>query len=117
METLSGLCHSVPKREGGPVLALFCLHCLDNEFDGAARRAEARPAHLQWAAGLGPIVRMAGPLLDSDGKMVGSVFLIEAESLDDAKAINAADPYSKAGVFGKVTINETRWAIGEGKPA
>ena len=70
METLSGLCHSVPKREGGPVLSLFCLHCLDNEFDGAARRAEARPAHLQWAAGLGPIVRMAGPLLDSDGKML-----------------------------------------------
>ena len=33
------------------------------------------------------------------------------------QALNAEDPYSKAGVFGKVTINETRWAIGEGKPA
>jgi uncharacterized protein len=31
-------------------------------------------------------------------------------------ALNADDPYSKAGVFGQVTINETRWAIGEGKP-
>ena len=49
--------------------------------------------------------------------MVGSVFLIEADSLAAAKALNAADPYSKAGVFGKVIINETRWAIGEGKPA
>jgi len=98
-------------------LALFCLHCLDNETDGAARRAEARPAHLQWAAGLGQVVRMAGPLLDSQGRMVGSVFLIEAESLAAVTALNAEDPYSKAGVFGRVTINETRWAIGEGKPA
>ncbi len=97
-------------------MALYCLHCLDNETDGAARRASARPAHLEWAAGLGPVVRMAGPLLDPDGKMVGSVFLIEAASLAEAKALNAEDPYSKAGVFGRVTINETRWAIGEGKP-
>ncbi|HAY05069.1 MAG TPA: hypothetical protein DCY26_00235, partial [Hyphomonas sp.] len=50
------------------------------------------------------------------GAMIGSVFLLEAESLEAAKALNAQDPYSKAGVFGRVTINETRWAIGEGKP-
>jgi uncharacterized protein len=117
MESPVWLCHSLRNTRRRPVLALFCLHCLDNEIDGAARRAEARPAHLQWAAGLGSPVRMAGPLLDSEGRMVGSLFLIEAESLAAAKAINAADPYSKAGVFGKVTINETRWAIGEGKPA
>jgi uncharacterized protein len=97
-------------------MPLFCLHCLDNETDGAARRAAARPAHLEWAAGLGPVMRMAGPLLDPDGKMLGSIFLIEADSLAAAKALNAEDPYSKAGVFGRVTLHETRWAIGEGKP-
>jgi uncharacterized protein YciI len=59
---------------------------------------------------------MAGPLLNADGAMVGSVFLLEAESLEAARAINAADPYTKAGVFGRITIHETRWAIGEGKP-
>ncbi len=98
-------------------MPLFCLHCLDNEADGAARRAAARPAHLEWAAGLGAVVRMAGPLLDPEGKMIGSVFLIEADSLAAARALNAEDPYSRAGVFGTVIINETRWAIGEGKPA
>ena len=67
-------------------MALFCLHCLDNETDGAALRAAARPAHLEWAGGLGPIVRMAGPRLDSEGRMVGSVFLIEAGSLAAARA-------------------------------
>ena len=97
-------------------MPLYCLHCLDNETDGAARRAAARPEHLAWAAGIGPALRMAGPLLSESGAMIGSVFLLEAESLEAAKALNAQDPYSKAGVFGRVTINETRWAIGEGKP-
>jgi len=97
-------------------MPLYCLHCLDHETDGAARRAATRPAHLEWAAALGSVVRMAGPLLDSEGAMVGSVFLIEAASLDAARALHADDPYTKAGVFGHVTLNETRWAIGEGKP-
>jgi uncharacterized protein YciI len=60
---------------------------------------------------------MAGPLLDAAGNMIGSVFLIEAEDLAAAKAIHEQDPYVTEGVFGHVHINETRWAIGEGKPA
>lgn len=98
-------------------MPLYCLHCLDNATDGAARRAATRPAHLAWAGSLGPIIRMAGPLLDEAGAMVGSLFLIEAETLAAARAINAADPYTQAGVFGRIDIRETRWAIGEGKPA
>ena len=98
-------------------MPLYCLYCLDNETEGAARRAAARPAHLAWASELGPVVRMAGPLLDEAGAMVGSLFLIEAASLAEARALNAADPYTLAGVFGRVDIRETRWSIGDGKAA
>lgn len=98
-------------------MPLFCLHCLDNETDGAERRAATRPAHLEWVASLGEICRMAGPLLDEEGGMVGSVFLMVAENAAAARAINAQDPYSKAGVFDRVTINQTRWAAGDGRPA
>lgn len=97
-------------------MPLFCLHCLDNETHGAERRAAARPAHLEWAASIGEACRMAGPLLSEDGKMIGSVFLITADSLEAVRALHAEDPYTKAGVFGAVRINETRWAIGDGKP-
>ena len=97
-------------------MPLFCLHCLDKTEGGAEARAEARPAHLAWAAAL-PGLAMAGPLLDAAGGMVGSVFLIEAKDLAEAKAIHAQDPYVAGGVFGHVHIHETRWAIGEGKPA
>lgn len=98
-------------------MPLFCLHCLDKTEGGAAARAVQRPAHLAWAAGLGPVVRMAGPLLDAAGAMVGSVFLIEAASLAEVTALHAQDPYVTGGVFGDVKIFETRWSIGEGKPA
>lgn len=96
-------------------MPLFCLHCLDKPEGGAEARAGARPAHLAWAKSL-PGACMIGPLLDEAGNMVGSVFLIEAADLAAAKAIHAQDPYVAAGVFGHVHINETRWAIGEGKP-
>ena len=99
-------------------MPLFCLHCLDRQDGGAALRAKARPAHLEWAVSLGDTIRMAGPLLADDGEtMIGSVFLVQADSLAAAKAVSAQDPYTQAGVFGEVRINETRWSIGEGKPA
>lgn len=98
-------------------MPLYCLHCLDKTDGGAEARAAARPDHLAWAAGLASILRMAGPLLDETGAMVGSVFLIEAASLEEARTIHAQDPYVTGGVFGAVHINETRWAIGDGKPA
>jgi uncharacterized protein len=96
-------------------MPLYCLHCLDDPAGSPHRRAGARAAHLAWAGTIGPAVRMAGPLLSPEGQMVGSVFLIEAESLDAVRALHAGDPYVTAGVFGAVAIHETRWAIGEGR--
>lgn len=99
-------------------MPLFCFHCLDKKDGGAALRARARPAHLEWAVSLGDTVRMAGPLLAEDGEtMIGSVFLVTADSLAAARALSAQDPYTQAGVFGDVSIHEVRWSIGEGKPA
>ncbi|MGH1421872.1 MAG: YciI family protein [Hyphomonas sp.] len=98
-------------------MALFSLYCLDNETDGAVRRAAARADHLAWARAAGDIVRMAGPLLGEDGEtMLGSNFIIQADDLAAAKAFHAEDPYVKAGVFGQVFIRETKWSIGTGAP-
>ena len=98
-------------------MRLFCFHNLDNETNGAELRAATRPAHLEWAAGLGDRLRMAGPLLSEDGAMIGSVFLVEADDLASAKALAGQDPYNKAGVFDRVDVRETKWLIGQGKRA
>lgn len=63
-------------------------------------RMATRPAHLDYARGLGDKLVLAGPTLTEDGEtMNGSVFLLEAEDREDAEIITAADPYEKVGLF------------------
>ena len=76
---------------------------------GAELRKVHRPAHL---AGLEPLasagrIRHAGPMLGDDGAPVGSVVLFEADSLAEAQAIAARDPYVTQGVFARYEVRET----------
>ena len=92
-------------------MALFHVMALDKP-DALDLRLENRAAHLEWAKAAGDTVRMAGPLLADDGEsFVGSVFLIEAESEEALKAIQAEDPYVKAGLFQTVDIRPFKLVI------
>jgi len=76
---------------------------------GLELRKIHRAAHL---AGLEPLasagrIRHAGPLLGDDGAPVGSVVLFEAQSLADARAIAARDPYVTEGIFARYEVRET----------
>jgi uncharacterized protein YciI len=82
-------------------------------FDGP-RGAELRPLHrpahlagLEPLAAAGRIVH-AGPLLDDAGQPLGSLILFEAESLADARALAARDPYVTEGIFERHAVYETR---------
>ena len=50
------------------------------------------------------LVRVAGPLLDDEGTMIGSLFIMEAESRNEVQAFADNDPYTAAGVFESVEI-------------
>ncbi len=92
-------------------MPLFVLACHDKEH-GLETRMGARPDHLAWVqANLAPI-KVAGPMLDDDGKMAGSLFIIEAPDKAAAQAFNAQDPYTKAGLWGRVDIREFRASFG-----
>ena len=80
----------------------FVLYCLDGE-EGAELRAQHRPSHLEHVRGSG-LVRIAGPMLDAEGKPVGSLLIVEADDIEAARAFSAADPFSKVGVFASVDI-------------
>ena len=98
-------------------MALFLIHALDKPGSTDIRMAN-RPAHLDWARAHADKIAMAGPMFADDGEtMAGSCFVISFDSLADAKAWAAEDPYAKAGLFGQVTITPFKWVIGEGKPA
>ncbi|ALN71628.1 MULTISPECIES: YciI-like protein [unclassified Aureimonas] len=89
---------------------LFALLCEDRP-DAGSLRAETRPAHLDHLKALGPVLKFAGPFLGADDKPTGSLLVVEAESLDAARALADADPYAKAGLFASVTVRRWNWTV------
>jgi uncharacterized protein YciI len=78
-----------------------------------AVRLDNRPAHLAYLADNADAIKIAGPYLDEvSGEPRGSMLIIEADSLDAAKALLAKDPYAIAGLFGSVEVLPWRWTIG-----
>ena len=69
-----------------------------------------RDAHLAYVAETG-VVEIAGPLLDAEGQMCGSLIILDVADLAAAKAWAAADPYAKAGLFGDVTLSAWKKVI------
>ena len=86
------------------------LICLDKP--GALQvRLDNRPAHVEHLTSSG-VVELAGPFLDPQGQMTGSLIVLEVPDLAAAKAWAAADPYAKAGLFESVAIREWKKVIG-----
>jgi len=68
------------------------------------KRPVVRPRHLEHLRPLSSAGRVvvAGPLFAEDGKTPrGSLIVLEAASLDEARALAARDPYVLEGVFGR----------------
>ena len=74
-------------------------------------RTDNRPAHLDYIEATG-VVEMAGPFLDSDGNMMGSLIILSVESLQAAQDWAAGDPYAMAGLVADVMIREWKKVIG-----
>ena len=59
------------------------------------------------------IVHHAGPTLADDGEsVIGMVNLIEAPSLEAAKAFVADGPYAKADLFDEIHVRHWDWKTG-----
>jgi uncharacterized protein YciI len=91
-------------------MPLFTLTCID-KADALDARMATREAHLAYVRGRDD-VKLGGPFIDADGKMAGSLLIIEAADLAAAQAFAAADPYKTAGVFESVEIREFRATLG-----
>jgi uncharacterized protein len=81
-----------------------------------ATRMAARPDHLEYLKGLGDKLRIVGPFLDGAGDMNGSLVVIEAADLADAKAAFDQDPYLAVGLFAATEIRAWRIAINKLTP-
>lgn len=87
----------------------FAVLALDKP-DSVDLRLQTRARHLDYMSTFDTPV--AGPLLDDNGDMCGSLVVYDADSLAEVEAIVAADPYQLAGLFASVTIrafNSVAW--------
>ena len=73
-------------------------------------RLDNRAAHLAHIEASG-VVEMAGPFLH-EGVMTGSLVVLNVDTLEQAQAWAAADPYALAGLFESVAISEWKKVVG-----
>ena len=91
-------------KRGEPVL----YHILCHDKPGSLQtRLDNREAHLAVVKALGDRLFAAGPLLNADDEMIGSVLIIDFDSDAAAETFCEQDPYAQAGLFEQVTV--TRW--------
>lgn len=89
-------------------MALYAVICTDKAGHLDTRLA-TRDSHVAYLKST-PVVQ-AGPFLDAEGKMYGSLVIIEVETRAEAEAWAANDPYALAGLFEAVRIEEWKKVI------
>lgn len=90
---------------------LYAIICIDKPGALETRKAN-REAHLAHIKGSDGAIVQAGPFLDADGQMCGSLLIFEADDIAAAKAWAEADPYAKAGLFQSVEIRAWNRVVG-----
>jgi uncharacterized protein YciI len=92
-------------------MPLYVFHGLDKAGALELRKA-TRAAHLAWIETLAPRVKIGGPMLAEDGQTpVGSMLVVEADTLDAAQALFAKDPYALAGLWQSTSVRPFNWLI------
>jgi len=89
---------------------LVCLMARD-KVGALSVRVENRPAHVDYLKSTG-CVQLAGPLVDAEGNMCGSMIVLDVPDMAAAQDWAANDPYAKAGLFASVTLDEWKKVIG-----
>ena len=83
------------------------MQFLVKAYDGPdmlEKRMAVRPRHLEGMKTLGKRIICAGGLLDDEGKMKGSVLVLEFESRAALDEYLASEPYVTEGVWEKVEV-------------
>ncbi len=88
---------------------LAAVICTDRKGALETRLAN-REAHLAYLRESAMVVQ-AGPFLDPDGRMCGSLVILDVPDLEAARRWAEADPYARAGLFARVRIETWKKVI------
>lgn len=89
---------------------LFVVFNIDRPDGAADIRAQTRPAHLDFMKSLGEQVKAGGPLFSQDVQSAfGGMYILEADSHEQATEIARQDPYAQADLFVQQYIQPWKW--------
>ncbi len=83
---------------------MFIFRGWDKKEHLEVRKAN-RDEHLKWLNSLGSALKLAGPTLDKNGHMNGSVLIVDFATKEAFINVLNRDPYVKAGLFEKTEIS------------
>ena len=89
----------------------FMIKALDGEGK-LAKQMEVRPRHLEGMEKLRSHIICAGGLLDDEGKMKGSVLILDFPSRADLNSYLASEPYVVEQVWEKIEVETMNVVIG-----
>ena len=90
---------------------LYICYCVDKP-NALETRLANRDEHLAYAVGFADKLKIAGPMLNDDGSMAGSMLIFDVEDKAEVEAFAAGDPYGKAGLFERVDIRAFNQSLG-----
>ena len=86
--------------------SVFLVLAWDGDNSAPTRDSELE-GHLHYVEKQVDRYLVCGPLRDPGGaELIGSFFLVAAESADEAKALVSEDPYIKSGMYREVVVKE-----------
>jgi uncharacterized protein YciI len=88
-----------------PTTPVFVVYCLDDP-NNKSIRVEHRPQHRGWWQNESRVVTV-GPMaaaFSQDDSLIGSLFFVTGESVDEVQQWANQDPYAKAGLFQQVKV-------------
>lgn len=94
---------------------LWAISCTDKPNTAAIRDKVLQP-HRDYLQSQKHILVLAGATQNDDGSVaIGSLFVVNVNSRDEAKKFSDGDPFTQNGVFANITI--TRMRKGQWNPA
>ncbi len=88
----------------------FVILCQDIP-NGFEKRAALRPAHLDYLKEQDAILMAAGPFLDDQDRMIGSMLIVDVADQAAAQAFADNDPFAKGGLFAHSEVRRWRWGV------
>ncbi len=92
---------------------LYIVHAYDHtDADALDRRLTVRPSHFDYVRELKAKgqFRLGGALLDPEGRMIGSMLMLDLETEAQLETYLRTDPYIVQGVWNKIDVKPFRQA-------